>query len=86
MGTIRHSQSTQSIKFAVPLQYPKKGIRDGVHLLHADKHQSFYKLQLSFLNTNYQFPILNTQNRKLVIFLQYIKKKVLQLFLCSIVM
>ena len=37
-------------------------------LLHADKHQGFYKLTLS----NAQI----TQNRKLVIFLQYIKAKV----------
>ena len=29
--------------------------------------------------------VQSTQNRKLVMFLQYIKKKVLQLFLCSIV-
>ena len=42
MGMIKHSQSTQSNKFAKSLQYLKKEIRDGVHFLHADKHQSFY--------------------------------------------
>ena len=31
------------------LQYLKKEVRDGVHFLHADKHQSFYKLALSYL-------------------------------------
>ena len=30
--------------------------------------------------------VQNTQNRKLVIFLQYLKKNMLQLLLCSIVM
>ena len=29
------------------LQYLKKEVRDGVQFLHADKHQSFYKLVLS---------------------------------------
>ena len=33
----------------VSLQYVKKEVRDGVHFLHAHKHQSFYKLALSFL-------------------------------------
>ena len=39
MGMIKHSQSTQSNKFAISLQYLKKKIRDGVHFLHADKYQ-----------------------------------------------
>ena len=38
MGMIKHSQSTQSNKFAVYLQYLKKEVRNGVHFLHADKH------------------------------------------------
>ena len=62
-------------KFAISLQYLKKEIRNGVHFLHANKHQSFHKLGLLFLmevTKNGQ----STQNRKLVIFLQYIKKKV----------
>ena len=37
---IKHSQSTVSTKFATSLQYLKKEVRDGVHILHADKHQS----------------------------------------------
>ena len=62
-------------KFSISLQYLKKEIRNGVHFLHANKHQSFYKLGLLFLmevTKNGQ----STQNRKLVTFLQYIKKKV----------
>ena len=46
---IKHSQSTQSNKFAVFLQYLKREVRNGVSFLHADKHQSFYKLTLLFL-------------------------------------
>ena len=49
MGMIKHSQSTQSKKYAIPLQYLKKEVRNGVHFLHAEKHQSFYKLALLFL-------------------------------------
>ena len=40
VGIIKHSQSTQSKKFAISLQYLKKEVRNGVHFLHADK-QSF---------------------------------------------
>ena len=85
MGKVKHSQGTQSNKSAISLQYLKKEIRNGVHFLHADKHQSFYKLALSFWMEVARH-VQSTQSRKLVIFLQYIKKKVSQLFLCSIVM
>ena len=46
MGMIKHSQTTKSNKFAICLQYLKKEVKNGVHLLHEDKHQSFYKLVL----------------------------------------
>ena len=36
MGMIKHSQSTQSNKFAISLQYLKKEVRNGVHFLHAE--------------------------------------------------
>ena len=49
MNIIKDSEITQSNKFAISLQYLKKEVMDGVHILHADKHQSFYKLLLSFL-------------------------------------
>ena len=53
----------------------------GVHFLHADEYQSFYKLGLLFLMEVVRY-LQSTQNRKLIIFL----KIVLQLLLCSIVM
>ena len=49
MGMIKHSQITQSNKFAISLQYLKKDVRNEGHFWHADKRQSFYKLVLSFL-------------------------------------
>ena len=55
----------------------KKEIRSWVHLLHADKHQNFYKLALScFIEVTRH--VQSTQ-RKLVRFLQFIKKKVSQM-------
>ena len=53
--------------------------------LHAGKHHSFFKLALLFL-VEVARHAQSTQKRKLVIFLQYIKKNVLQRLLCSIVM
>ena len=85
MGMIKHSQNTQSNKFAISLQYLKKEVRNGVHFLHADKHQSFCKLALSFL-MEVAGHVQSTKNMKLVIFLPYIQKKVSQLLLCSILM
>ena len=68
------------------LQYFKNKVKDEVYFLYPDKHQSFYNLSLSFL-MEVDRHMQNTQNRKLVlIFMQYIKKKVSQLLLCSIVM
>ena len=85
MGMIKHSQNAQCHKFIISLQYLKKEVRDGVHFLHGDKHQSFYKFELSFLMEMTRH-VQSTQNRKFVIFLQYIKKKVSQLLLCSFLM
>ena len=50
----------------------------------ASKYQSFYNLAILFLMEVARHA-QSTQNQKLGIFLQCIKKKVLQLFLCSIV-
>ena len=91
MGMTKHYQSTQSNKFVTSIQYLKKEVRNGVHFLQADKHQRFYKLTLLFLmevTRHVQSPQqrINREQRKFAIFLQYIKKKVLQLLLCSIVM
>ena len=79
MGITKHSQSTQSNKFAISLQYLKKEVRDGVHFLHADKDESFCKLELSFLMEVTRH-VQSTQNRKLVIILQCNKKIVTTAF------
>ena len=76
--------SNYSNKFAISLPYLKKEIRNGDHFWDADKRQSFYKLVLSFL-IKLTRHVQNTQNRKLVIFLQYIRKNVVTA-LCCIVM
>ena len=39
MGIIKNSQSTQSNKFAISLQYLKKGVKDRVNFLHGNKHR-----------------------------------------------
>ena len=49
MVMVKYSQSTQGNKFAISLQYLKQEVRDGVHFLHTDNYQSFYKLVLSVL-------------------------------------
>ena len=85
MDMIKHSQSTQSNKFAISLQYIKKEVRDGIDFLHTDKHQSFYKLALLFL-MGVARHVYSTRNRKFVIFLQNIKKEVLQLLLRFVLM
>ena len=82
---IKYSQSTQSNKFTKSLQYLNKEVRNGVHFLHADKHQSFYKFGLLFLMQVARY-VQSTQNTNLEIFLQYIKKRVSQLLLYSVVM
>ena len=53
--------------------------------LNADKHQSFYKLIFLFLMEMTKH-VQSTQKGKLAIVLQFVKKKVLELLLCSIVM
>ena len=63
----------------------QKEVLDEVDFFHADKHQSFYKLALSFLMEVARH-FHSNQNRKFIIFFQYIKKKVLQLLLHFIVM
>ena len=76
MGIIKHSQFTQSNKFAISIQHLKKEVRNRVRILHADKHQGFYKVALLF-SMEVTRHVQSTQNRKLVIFLQNIQKKLL---------
>ena len=40
---------TQNNKLSISLQYLKNKVGSGVHFLHVDKHQNFYKLTLSYL-------------------------------------
>ena len=56
----------------------QKKISDGVHFLHEDKYQIFYKLALLFLMKVTRH-VQSTQNRKLVTFLKYLKKTVSRL-------
>ena len=83
-GIITCFQTTQSNKFAISLQYPKKQVTSRDHFWHADKRQSFCKLVLLFLMEVARH-LQNVQNRKLVTFLQYFRKNVATA-LCSIVM
>ena len=138
IGMVKHSQSSQNIKFAMSLQYLQKQVWDEVDFLHEGEHQSFLQVyfntlvvKVSFQLIPYLFKLLkltslqylyyiskkklgkkfifasrytskflkagiilmeltrnvpSSQNRKLVICLQYLKKKVLQLLFCSILM
>ena len=64
MGMIKHSLKTQSNKFAISLQYLKKEVRNGVHFLHADKHESWHYCFLAEMARYIQ----SAQNMKLVAF------------------
>ena len=66
---VKHSQSFQ----IESLQYLKKEAKVEVDFWHADNCHSFYKLVLSFLMEVARY-VQNNQIRKLVVFLQYIKK------------
>ena len=85
LGMIKHAQSTQSDKFPIYLQYLRKKVRNEVQFLHADKHQKFLQVGIAGFDRSGQI-CPSTKNRKLIISLQYIKKIVSQLLLCSIVM
>ena len=76
---IKHSQITQSNKFAISLHYLKKEVSNVGNFWHADKRQSFDKLVLCFLIEVTR----HTQNTKLVVFLQYIKKNCCNCFVFS---
>ena len=69
IGIVKYFQSSQNSKVTMSLQCIKKEVRKGVHFLHADEHQRFYKLGLLFLMEVARY-VQSTQNRTLVIFLQ----------------
>ena len=76
MGMIKHSQYLYNIS--------KKNLgMESIFCMQISWH--LYKLALSVL-TEMARHVQSTQNRKLVIFLQYIKKKMSQLHMFSIVM
>ena len=84
LDMIKHSQSTQSKNSAISLQYLKKEVRNGFIFCMEINIINLSKLALSLMEvTRY---VKSPQDRKLVIFLQYVKKIELQLVLCSIVM
>ena len=85
MVKVNDSENTRNNNFAIASQYLKKKVRDGVHFLHANKYQSYYKLAIFFLMEMAR-PAQSTRNKKLGIFLQYIKRKLLQRILCCAVM
>ena len=65
----------QSNKFAISLQYLKKGVKDEVDFLHADKHQFLPQLDTivfggSTKNTSLQY-LSNISRKRLCINLQY---------------
>ena len=88
MGIVKHSQSFQNSKFAISLQYLKKEVRDEVHSLDADKHQSFLQVGFNTLGIKVSYKVIlsllmgmikhfqSTQSNKFEISLQYLKKEV----------
>ena len=57
MGMVKHSQSSQNSKFAISLQYLKKEVKDEVDFLHADKHQSFLKVNFNTLDIKVSYKV-----------------------------
>ena len=86
MGMIKHSQSSQNIKFAMSLQYLQKQVRDEVAFLYADKHPSFLQVYFNTLGVKVSCKLIlsllmgmikhsqSTQINKFAISLQYLKK------------
>ena len=60
MGIVKHSQNSQNSKFATSLQYLKKEVRYEVDFLHADKHQSFLKVDLKTLGIKVSYKAIDT--------------------------
>ena len=71
----RHTQITQSNKFAISLQYFKKEVSQEVDSLHADKHESFPQLNAMILMGMVKHS-QSSQIRKFAMSLQYLKRKV----------
>ena len=65
-------RKVRKVRKVTSSQYLKKEVKDGVHFLHADEHQSFYKLALLFL-MEVARNVQSAQNRKLVLLLKYLR-------------
>ena len=74
MCVVRHAQITQNKKFAISLQYPKRGVNDEVDVLHADKHESLLQIDTMILMKMVKH-FQSSQNSKLAMSVQYFKKK-----------
>ena len=74
LSFFEHSQSTQSNKFAIYLQYLKKDVCDEVDFLHADKHKGLLQIDTVILMEIVRYS-QNPQNSKFSMSLQYLKKK-----------
>ena len=86
MSLVKHSQTSQNIKFAIPLQYLQKQVRDKIAFLHADKHPSFLQAYFNTLGVKVSSKLIpsllmsmvkhsqSTQIKKFAISLQYLKK------------
>ena len=79
-GMINHSQRTWSNKFTISVRYLKNEVTNGGHILHADIH---LQVRIIVFDGSDQ-TVQSTKNSKLVIFLQYNKKRVSQLLSCCI--
>ena len=94
MGIVKHSQSSQSIKSAMSLQYLQKHVRDEVVCLHTDKHPSFLQVYFNTLSVKFSYKLIlsllmdminhsqSTEINKLTISLQYLKKEVREVVHC----
>ena len=51
---IKHSQSSQNIKFALCLEY----LKDEVEFLHGDKHQLFLQVYLNTLSVKVSYQLI----------------------------
>ena len=57
-GMVKHSQSSQNVKFAMSLQYLQKQVRDEVDFLHADKRRSFLQVYFNTLGIKVSYKLI----------------------------
>ena len=58
MGMVKHSQSSQNVKFAMSLQYLQEQVRDEDDFLHGDKHQSFLQVYFNNLGNKVSYKLI----------------------------